>query len=119
MRKAFWKLLDALIKSSELVIDRPKGSQHPRFPSVTYPLAYGYLKETSGGDRGGIDVWRGSLPEWSLAAVVCTVDILNRDAEVKLLIGCSQAEKRTIVEFHSSEHTSAILVEREENNERR
>ena len=28
----FWNLLDELVHSSEIVIDRPKGSVHPRYP---------------------------------------------------------------------------------------
>ena len=53
---AFWTQLDALVQTSELVIDRPKGSPHPRASSVVYPLDYGYLSNTSGGDGNEIDV---------------------------------------------------------------
>ena len=114
MRESFWTRLDALIESSKLVLDRPKGSSHPRFPSIIYPLAYGYLEGTSGGDGDGIDVWRGSLPEERFDAVVCTVDAMKRDAEVKLLLGCTPAEKQIVFNFHNERSMSAILVEREE-----
>ncbi|MEA3225552.1 MAG: inorganic pyrophosphatase [Planctomycetota bacterium] len=112
MQASFWTHLEALVASSEIVLDRPKGSSHPRYPSIVYPLDYGYLKGTSGGDGNEMDVWRGSLPEGRLDAVVCTVDVLKRDAEVKLLIGCSPTDKHTVLEFHSAEHGSAMLVER-------
>jgi len=112
MRTSFWEHLDALIRSSELVIDRPKGTSHPRYPSIVYPLDYGYLKGTSGGDGNEIDVWRGSLAEGRLDAVICTVDLMKRDTEVKLLIGCSAAETRTICDFHNRGSMSGILVER-------
>ena len=56
----------------------------------------------------GIDVWRGSLPEGRLDAVVCTVDVRKRDAEIKLLLGCTAAEKHAICNFHPA----AMLVER-------
>jgi inorganic pyrophosphatase len=89
MHSAFWTHLEIFIQSSELVIDRPKGSRHPRDTSVIYPLDYGYLKGTSGGDGEAIDVWQGSLPDRRLDAVVCTVDLAKRDAEIKLLLGCT------------------------------
>ena len=113
MQESFWTRIEALVELSEVVIDRPKGSSHPRYPSIVYPLDYGYLEGTSGGDGNEIDVWRGSLPEGHLDAVVCTVDLLKRDAEVKLLIGCSPTDKDAVLKFHSGEHMSAMLVERE------
>ena len=112
MEEAFWTYLEALICSSELVIDRPKGFSRPHAPAVVYPLDYGYLQGTSSSDGEGIDVWRGSLPEGHLDAVVCTVDVRKRDAEIKLLLGCTAAEKRTICNFHQSAFTAAILIER-------
>jgi len=107
MHESFWTHLEALVKSAELVIERPRGSWHPRHP-VVYPLDYGYLQETSGGDGADIDVWRGSLPEGRLDAVVCTVDLEKRDVEVKLLLGCTRAEQQVICAFHPA----ALLVER-------
>ena len=112
MRDAFWTHVETLVQSSELVLDRPKGSSHPRYPELIYPLDYGYLTETSGSDGDGIDVWRGSVPEGRLDAVVCTVDLHKRDAEVKLLLGCTSAEKRLVCSFHSGASAAAILVER-------
>ena len=112
MHASFWTHLDTLIRSSALVIDRPKGCSRPHAPSVVYPLDYGYLQGTSSGDGEGIDVWRGSLPEGRLDAVVCTVDVRKRDAEMKLLLGCITAEKLAICNFHQSAFTAAILIER-------
>ena len=112
MEESFWTHLDTLIRSSELVIDRPKGFSRPQAPSVAYPLDYGYLQGTSNSDGEGIDVWRGSLPEGRLDAVVCTVDVQKRDAEMKLLLGCTAAEKHAICNFHQSAFTAAMLVER-------
>ena len=112
MHESFWTHLDTLIRSSALVIDRPKGFSRPHAPSVVYPLDYGYLQGTSSSDGEGIDVWRGSLPEGHLDAVVCTVDLEKRDAEVKLLLGCTRAEQQVICAFHRSSWSAALLVER-------
>lgn len=108
----FWTHLDTILNSSELVIDRPKGSFHPRYPSLVYPVDYGYLAATTSGDGDGIDVWLGSS-ECGLDAVVCTVDVLKNDVEVKLLLGCSEEEKEIVCGFHNeNEYMAAILVRR-------
>lgn len=79
---AFWTALDELVSSSEIVIDRPKGSAHPRFPAFIYKVDYGYLKDTSSMDGAGIDVWVGS-GEKKIDAVICVVDLRKRDSEIK------------------------------------
>jgi inorganic pyrophosphatase len=112
MDDTFWTHLDTLLHTSELVIDRPKGSAHPHHATVIYPLDYGYLHGAMGDDGEGLDVWRGSLPEGCLDAVVCTVDLRNRDAEIKLLLGCTAREKQTICAFHTGASAAALLVHR-------
>ncbi|MEE8414279.1 MAG: hypothetical protein V3R96_06980 [Dehalococcoidales bacterium] len=110
----FWKRLDNLIASHEIVIDRPKGSTHPRYPKSVYPLDYGYLNETSGGDGNEIDVWRGSIKDGLLMGIVCTVDTHKGDAELKLLIGCTDSEIDIIYRFHNGgEYMSGIIIKRE------
>ena len=51
----FWNALDELVETSEIVIDRPKGSIHPRFPDFIYRVDYGYLRDTSSMDGAGIE----------------------------------------------------------------
>ena len=115
MEASFWTQLDALIESTEIVIDRPRGSAHPRYPSFVYPLDYGYLQGTSGADGQEIDVWLGSAAERRLDAIVCTVDLLKRDVEVKLLIGCTENEQAAICQFHNAGNSmAAILLVREQ-----
>ena len=88
----FWNALDELVNTSEIVIDRPKGSAHPRFPSFIYRVDYGYLRDTTSMDGSGIDVWVGSGKK-TVDAVMCIVDLMKRDSEIKILIGCTEEEK--------------------------
>lgn len=109
----FWSALDELVRRSELVIDRPRGSAHPRFPSLLYPLDYGYLAKTSSMDGEGLDVWRGSSPVQSLNAVICTVDLVKRDSEIKLLLGCTREETKIVLDFHNqSPSMKGLLIPR-------
>jgi len=111
----FWKAIDTLVSSGKIVIDRPKGSAHPRFPDIEYKVDYGYIENTVSMDDGGIDVWCGSLSDNTVNAIICTVDLMKKDSEIKLLIGCTEEETNTIYEFHNdSEFMKGILVRREE-----
>jgi len=109
---SIWQIFDTFIQTSNIVIDRPKGSAHPRYPKIIYPLDYGYLDNTTGGDGDGIDIWRGTLPDQKLDAIICSADQHKRDAEIKLLLGCTPEEKEIILNFLHSNEVGAILVER-------
>ena len=109
----FWKAIDTLVASGKIVIDRPKGSVHPKFPQIRYEVDYGYIENTTSMDGGGIDVWRGSLPLSSVNALICTVDLLKKDSEIKLLIGCTEEEMKIVYDFHNrTEFMKGILVKR-------
>ena len=110
----FWRNLDALVASSDVVIDRARGSPHPRYPDLTYPLDYGYLHGTRSGDGDGIDVWVGSRPDRGLVGMICTVDGLQRDLEIKLLLGCAPQEAELALACHDQGAQSGILVWRPE-----
>lgn len=107
-----WEHAERLVATCEVVIDRPRGTTHPRHRDIIYPLDYGYLAGTTGGDRDGIDVWRGSLPDSRVTAVIVTIDLDKRDAEVKLLVGCDEDEQRLALATHQTDSQAAILLRR-------
>ena len=110
----FWPALEQLLAQSRVVIDRPRGSAHPRYPHVIYPVDYGYLEQTAALDGEGIDLWRGSLPQPTLGGVLLTVDLTKRDSEIKLLLGCTREEIDTILAFHnSSPYMKGMLIPRD------
>lgn len=112
MNAEFWRALDALVAASTVVIDRPAGAAHPRYPDFIYPLDYGYLAGTLAADGGGIDVWLGSQPERRVTGVICTVDGIKRDAEIKVLLGCTSQEAQLARTTHNSGSQAACLIER-------
>ncbi len=112
MNDEFWNAIDKLVEKSDIVIDRPAGSAHPRYPDVVYKVGYGYLKNTQSMDGGGIDVWVGSDGK-KVVGIVCTVDLLKRDSEIKILIGCNENEINYICNFHNeSQYMKGILIRR-------
>ena len=110
----FWEALDEIVEKHRLVIDRPKGSRHPRFSRSIYPLDYGYLEGTRGGDGKGIDVWRGSALEITVVAAIITVDLLKAETEIKILFQCTEEEIETVLRYHNTYSQSGILVKRED-----
>lgn len=109
----FWNALDSLVQQSKIIIDRPKGTVHPRYPDFLYEVEYGYLKDTISMDGGEIDVWRGTDKEQRIDAIMCTVDLLKKDSEIKILIGCTEEEKEKIYHIHNdSVYMKGILIRR-------
>lgn len=113
MDDAFWKAAEELVSQCEIVIDRPRGSRHPRYSHVVYPLDYGYLSNSASMDGEGIDVWVGSDEKKEVDAIVCTVDLMKRDSEIKILIGCTEEEKQIVLKTHNdSQYMKGILIRR-------
>jgi inorganic pyrophosphatase len=109
----FWQELDGIVAQSTVIIDCPRGSKHPRFPNIVYAVDYGYLEGTSSMDGGGIDVWRGTAERQAVDAIICTLDLMKKDSEIKLLIGCTQAELETVYDFHNeSEFMKGLFISR-------
>jgi inorganic pyrophosphatase len=106
----FWQYLERIVAGSRLIIDRPKGSRHPSYPEIVYPLDYGYLDRTTSSDGNGIDVWASASGARDLSAAILTVDLLKHDAEIKILLGCTEDEIQTIFMFHNENDMRSILV---------
>lgn len=113
MNNQFWEALDYLVSQSEVVIDRPKGTAHPRYPDFIYKVDYGYLKNTGSMDGGGIDVWVGTDTKKRVDAIMCIIDLVKRDSEIKILIGCTEEEKKLIYKTHNeTANMKGIIIRR-------
>ncbi|MGN1344925.1 MAG: Inorganic pyrophosphatase [Traorella sp.] len=109
----FWQKLDTLYISSKLVIDRPKNTCHYKYSNLVYPVDYGYLCDSGNADQTPIDVFKGSEKSSKVGAIVVTADILKKDCETKLLIGCSEEEIEKILVFlNQTEFQKAVLLRR-------
>lgn len=97
-------------------VDRPLGSTHPQ-STFTYPLNYGYLPGTQGGDGEPIDAYiLGVEASLSTFTGVCIALILRQDdAEDKLVLappGCAftQAQIAQAVHFQERYFTSHVII---------
>jgi inorganic pyrophosphatase len=106
----FWDKLDRLVAASNLKIERPRGTPHPRYLSFVYPFDYGYLQDTQAGDGSNVDIWIGSLSGKTVTAIICSVDLEKRDTEIKILLDCTSDESQTILNVHNIGSQAAILL---------
>jgi len=113
MNQEFWEYLQQLVDSSQIVFDRPKGSTHHRFLNNPYPVNYGFLSGTTSSDSGGVDIWVGALGEKKVVGVLCTVDLLKRDTELKIICDCSHDEIQSIVNFVNFDQMRALYIKRD------
>lgn len=69
------------------------------------------MANTASMDGGGIDVWVGTDDKKQIDAVMCVVDLLKRDSEIKILIGCTDEEKSIIYQiYNKTENMKSILI---------
>ncbi|MBP7807447.1 inorganic pyrophosphatase [Candidatus Saccharibacteria bacterium] len=108
-----FKTLSRIVAESQVVIDRPKGSTHPRYPDYTYPLDYGYLEGTLSQDGGGIDVWLGRGDQKTITGILVIADALKKDSEIKVLLGCDESEMQQALEKSNQGDMSAALIRKE------
>ena len=109
----FWQKLDSLYLASNVVITKEIGSTHANYINLVYPVRYGYLADTLSQDQQGVSIYKGSLNSHQVEAVLVAVDILKKDIEVKLLVGCTEEETRKILRFvNQTEYQKTILVRR-------
>lgn len=109
----FWQKLDTLYLSNKLVIDRPKHTSHYKYSNLIYPVDYGYLNDTAASDQAPLDVFKGSIKTTKVGAIVVTADILKKDCEAKLIVGCTEEEIHEILVFlNQTEFQKAILLRR-------
>ena len=111
MEDDLWSEWDRIIAEHKLVIDRPKGTVHPRFPEMIYPVDYGYLEQTIGGDGAEVDIFVGS-GDAGLVGLLSTYDAVKEDRETKLLWNMTEEEIETVVSFLNRGAMTASLVRR-------
>ncbi|MBR2685910.1 MAG: Inorganic pyrophosphatase [Erysipelotrichaceae bacterium] len=110
----FWQKIDTMFFSNRLIITREKNDHHPLYPNLVYPTQYGYLDDTYPEDPG-ICVFRGSLDVTHVEAMVIAADLLKKDLEVKLLVGCTEEEEKQILHFlNQTDFQKGVLIRRGE-----
>jgi inorganic pyrophosphatase len=86
-----WAAWARCLNERGVTIDRPARTAHPDYPSVIYPLDYGYIPGTTSTDGEPVDVFVGNGGV-GLVGLILTTDHRQGDREVKLLVDCTPPE---------------------------
>ncbi|WP_104990743.1 inorganic diphosphatase [Deinococcus sp. NW-56] len=75
-------------RTVRVVVDRPLGSVHPRWPELIYPVNYGEIPGTISGDGHPIDAYLlgWDVPVQGAGGVVTAVIVREDDREDKLVV---------------------------------
>lgn len=104
-----WEHWDRLIAERGVEIDRPKGTAHPRYPEWVYPLDYGFIPGTVGGDDREVDVFCGTAGTGLTAAFAVRHDDVE---EIKLLWNASPTDVERAHDFLAGDMPVEIIWRR-------
>lgn len=109
----FWQKVETLFLSSGFEITRKKGDVHPVFKNLVYPTDYGHMKDTKSVSDEGVSVYAGSGNRSSISALVIAADILAKELDVKILVGCDEEEEKDVLHFlNQTDYQKTVLIRR-------
>jgi inorganic pyrophosphatase len=109
----YWDSLEELVNNNGITIDRKKGTHHPKYSNIVYVADYGYINDSKSMDGNGIDVFVGTDLDKRINGIICTIDRLKNDLEIKVLIGCTKQDVEEILgQLNNSEYMKAMYIER-------
>ncbi len=109
----FWQKIDSLLLSLEYQKVVDKNSAHPNYTSLVYPLEYGFLSDINEKNKKVCGVFKGSLNTMNCDCLIVCCDLLLTELDVKLLVGCSEEEKKSCLSFlNGITFQKTILVQR-------
>ena len=108
----FWQKLDTLCLSGDFIETRKKGEVHPSYPNLIYPCRYGYYALSERDEEKMFQAFVGSEGSQPVGIVICA-DILQKDLEVKVLIGVSEKEEEKILDFlNQTDFQKTVVMKR-------
>lgn len=91
-----WDEWERLLRTRGVQIDRPRGSDHPRYPGWVYPLDYGFVPGTLAPDEHEVDAFCGSADNGLTAVLVVRH---GGHEELKLLWNVTKEEAEAARDF--------------------
>ncbi len=109
----FWQKVDTLFLSSGFRQTRKKGDVHPVFKNLIYPTDYGHIRDTKSVSGEGVSVYAGSGDRNKITALVVAADILSKELDVKVLVGCTEEQVEEVLRFlNQTDYQKTVLIRR-------
>ena len=103
-------------KVVKVIIDRPLGSYHPKYPDLYYPINYGYIEGILGGDNEAQDAYviGVDVPLKEFEGKVIAIIKRDNDIEDKWVVGeinknFTDEEIRSATYFQEQYFKSSII----------
>ena len=104
---------ETLFLSGKLNLTKKKGDVHDTFKNLVYPTDYGHLTDTMSNTNEGISVYAGTGDRNQITGLVIAADILMKELDVKMLIGCNEEETTAVLRFlNQTEFQKTVLIRR-------
>ena len=107
----YWENIESLIRDYGIPIDRKKGTSHPKYKEMIYPVDYGYINNTTAIDNNEIDIFTGTKKKEGINGIMNTVDMKKKDAETKVIYNCTKKEIKEILRTKNAYLTEKELSE--------
>lgn len=95
----FWQKVDTLFLSGNLKKIKKKGEVHDTFKNLVFPTDYGRLEDLVSHTGGGIPVYMGSGNRNKITGLIVAADILTKELDVKILVGCNDEETEEVLRY--------------------
>lgn len=108
----FWQKVDTLYSSGDFKLKHKKGSQHKKYPALSYPCDYGLVQTLDNSSEAPMEVFKSDNGKKVDAIALCA-DILTKKFEVKALVGLSDEEIENVLHFlNCTDYQKSILIKR-------
>ena len=108
----FWQKVDTLYSGGDFKLINKKGTPHKSYPSLIYPCDFGYVETLSNENERPIEVFRSNNGD-SVEAIVVCADIIDKQFEVKALVGLNEDECLEVLHFlNCTDYQKSVLLRR-------
>lgn len=109
----FWQKVDTLFLSGNLKQVKKKGEVHDTFKNLVFPTDYGRLEDLVSHTSNGIPVYMGSGNRNRITALIVAADILTKELDVKILVGCDEKETEDVLRYlNQTDFQKTVLISR-------
>lgn len=110
----FWQKVDAAYISGDFKIKYKRGSKHPAYSGLKFPVDYGHVS-ASDDNKSIIKAFKSSHGNIVDAVVICA-NLIEKDLSAIALIGLDEKETLEVLQFlNKTDLQKAVIIKRGNN----